>query len=46
MLQLRVADGLSQREIAKLVGVSQMQVSRILARTLAGLREAVGEQPG
>ena len=46
VLQLRVADGLSQREIAKLVGVSQMQVSRILARTLAGLREAVGEQPG
>ena len=45
VLQLRVADGLSQREIAKRVGVSQMQVSRILARTLARMREAVGEQP-
>jgi RNA polymerase sigma-B factor len=45
VLQLRVADGLSQREIAKRIGVSQMQVSRILARTVARLREAVGEQP-
>jgi RNA polymerase sigma-B factor len=46
VLQLRVADGLSQREIAERVGVSQMQVSRILARTVARMREAVGEQPG
>jgi RNA polymerase sigma-B factor len=46
VLQLRIAAGLSQREIAGHVGVSQMQVSRILARTLARLREAVGEQPG
>jgi RNA polymerase sigma-B factor len=46
VFQLRIANGLSQREIAKHVGVSQMQVSRILARTLARLREAVGEQPG
>jgi RNA polymerase sigma-B factor len=46
VLQLRIADGLSQREIAQRVGVSQMQVSRILARTLSRLREAVGEQPG
>jgi RNA polymerase sigma-B factor len=45
VLQLRIADGLSQREIAGRVGVSQMQVSRILARTVARLREAVGEQP-
>ena len=44
VLQLRVADGLSQREIAQRVGVSQMQVSR-MARTVARLREAVGEQP-
>jgi RNA polymerase sigma-B factor len=43
VFQLRIADGLSQREIAERVGVSQMQVSRILARTVARLREAVGE---
>jgi RNA polymerase sigma-B factor len=46
VFQLRIAHGLSQREIAKRVGVSQMQVSRILARTVARLREAVGEPPG
>ena len=46
VFQLRIAHGLSQREIAKRVGVSQMQVSRILARTVARMREAVGEQPG
>jgi len=46
VLQLRVAQGLSQREIAKCVGVSQMQVSRILARTFARLREAADDQPG
>jgi RNA polymerase sigma-B factor len=45
VLQLRVAEGLSQREIAQRVGVSQMQVSRILARTLTRLREAAGEGP-
>jgi RNA polymerase sigma-B factor len=44
VFQLRIAGGLSQREIARQVGVSQMQVSRILARTLARLREAVGEE--
>jgi RNA polymerase sigma-B factor len=46
VLQLRIAQGLSQREIARRVGVSQMQVSRILARTLTRLRDAVGERPG
>ena len=45
VLQLRIAEGLSQREIARRVGVSQMQVSRILARTLTRLREAAGEGP-
>jgi RNA polymerase sigma-B factor len=42
-LQLRVADGLSQREIARELGVSQMQVSRILARTLTRLRAAADD---
>jgi RNA polymerase sigma-B factor len=45
VLQLRIAEGLSQREIARRVGVSQMQVSRILARTLTRLREAAGVDP-
>jgi RNA polymerase sigma-B factor len=44
VLQLRIADGLSQRQIARAIGVSQMQVSRILARTLTRLREAAGER--
>jgi len=43
VLQLRIADGLSQREIAREVGVSQMQVSRILARTLTRLRAAADD---
>jgi RNA polymerase sigma-B factor len=34
---------MTQTEIAQRVGVSQMQVSRILARTLAGLREQLGD---
>jgi RNA polymerase sigma-B factor len=46
VLQLRFADGLSQREIACEVGVSQMQVSRILARTLTRLRAAADDGAG
>jgi RNA polymerase sigma-B factor len=40
VLQMRFGEGLSQREIAERIGVSQMQVSRILARTVARLRQA------
>lgn len=38
ILELRFVVGCSQTEIASLVGVSQMQVSRLLARSLAQLR--------
>jgi RNA polymerase sigma-B factor len=39
ILQLRFREDLSQRQIAELLGVSQMHVSRLLRRTLARLRE-------
>jgi RNA polymerase sigma-B factor len=41
VLYLRFFRGLTQSEIAREVGVSQMHVSRILAQTLRDLREAV-----
>ncbi|HKE54463.1 MAG TPA: RNA polymerase sigma factor SigF [Actinomycetota bacterium] len=44
VLYLRFFRGLTQSEIAKEVGVSQMHVSRILSQTLASLREAVGAE--
>lgn len=40
---LRFYDGLTQSQIADRFGVSQMQVSRILARTLDRLRAGVGD---
>ncbi len=43
ILNLRFVEGLTQTEIAGQIGVSQMQVSRILRHTLARLREDVGE---
>jgi RNA polymerase sigma-B factor len=42
ILYLRYGEDLSQREIAHRVGVSQMHVSRLLRRALAGLREQLG----
>jgi RNA polymerase sigma-B factor len=42
VLYLRFFRGLTQSEIAGRIGVSQMHVSRILAQTLRGLREAAG----
>jgi RNA polymerase sigma-B factor len=39
VLQLRFVEDLTQTEIAKRVGVSQMQVSRLLRRALEQLRE-------
>jgi RNA polymerase sigma-B factor len=38
ILLLRFFDGLTQTQIAAQVGISQMHVSRLLTRTLAGLR--------
>ena len=43
ILLLRFVDGKTQTEIAALVGVSQMQVSRLVSRSLAQLREKLTE---
>jgi RNA polymerase sigma-B factor len=46
VLQLRFLEDLTQTQIAERIGVSQMQVSRILRRALARLNEfADPEQP-
>ncbi len=39
ILQLRFVDGLTQSQIAARIGISQMHVSRLLASSLAKLRE-------
>lgn len=41
ILQLRFGEGMTQSEIAERLGVSQMQVSRLLRKTLQELRELV-----
>jgi len=43
LLQLRFVHELTQTEIGEQIGVSQMQVSRLLRSTLAKLRENIGE---
>jgi RNA polymerase sigma-B factor len=43
--KLRFVDGLTQREVGEAIGVTQMQVSRILSRIFDTLREEVGEVP-
>lgn len=40
ILRLRFFDGLTQSEIASRLGISQMHVSRLLARSVAALRSA------
>jgi RNA polymerase sigma-B factor len=42
IVSLRFFDGLTQSEIAELIGISQMHVSRLLMRSLDQLREQVG----
>jgi RNA polymerase sigma-B factor len=44
VLALRFLEDRTQTEIAEIVGVSQMQVSRILRRTVARIKELVGEE--
>lgn len=45
IVALRFWGGLSQREIAEEVGISQMHVSRLLRGALAQMRGAIGEEP-
>jgi len=46
ILYLRFGEDLTQSEIAERVGVSQMQVSRLLRRSLACLRELAADRSG
>jgi RNA polymerase sigma-B factor len=43
ILLLRFVDNKTQTEIAALVGISQMQVSRLITRSLAQLRDQLGQ---
>jgi RNA polymerase sigma-B factor len=43
VVRLRFVDGLTQSEIASRVGISQMHVSRLLAQSLARIRENLAE---
>jgi len=45
VVRLRFVEGLTQLEIAQRVGRSQMQISRLLARSLERLRGWVSEAP-
>ena len=44
IVELRFEDGLTQSQIAERIGVSQMQVSRLLTRALASMRVQAGEE--
>jgi RNA polymerase sigma-B factor len=46
MLKLRFCDGFTQEEIGHELGVSQMQVSRLLRGILETLRTELAEQRG
>ena len=46
VLHLRYVEDMTQTQIAEIIGVSQMQVSRILRRALAQLQELAGESAG
>jgi RNA polymerase sigma-B factor len=46
VLELRFVEDMTQTQIADLIGVSQMQVSRILRRALAQLRELTEGEEG
>jgi RNA polymerase sigma-B factor len=46
ILTLRFFRGMTQSQIAAEIGISQMHVSRLLARTLTQLRESLSQEPG
>ncbi|MFL6157959.1 MAG: sigma-70 family RNA polymerase sigma factor [Marmoricola sp.] len=46
VLLLRFVEGLTQREVGEQIGVTQMQVSRILTRVLGTLRDGLGDLSG
>jgi RNA polymerase sigma-B factor len=46
IVDLRFAHGMTQSQIAQRIGVSQMQVSRLLTRALATMRARVGDEAG
>jgi len=45
IVKLRFYDGLTQKEVGERIGVTQMQVSRLLSRILRELREEIGGTP-
>jgi RNA polymerase sigma-B factor len=45
VLTLRFGEDLTQAEIGERIGISQMQVSRLIRQALARLREGLGEDP-
>jgi RNA polymerase sigma-B factor len=45
MLRMRFEEDMTQAEIGAAIGISQMQVSRILRQTIARLREVAEEDP-
>ena len=41
IVRLRYYEGLTQREIARAVGVSQMHVSRLIRRSIDAMRDTI-----